>query len=414
MFHDPEKAKSIVYLQGGPGFPSPRPNLSLSFSGSSWATSAMKKGYNKFVLMDQRGTGQSTPVTLQSLSLKFPSLPTSEVSNYLTNFRAPSICKDADIIRRALLSESQPYDAILGQSFGGFCLASYLTNPDLLPPRFSFFTGGIPPMYAESTKSTYAKLYLRVISRNKLYYSRYPGDIPLIKSIVRSLDESPPALPSGGTLTPRRFLQLGMSLGGGPGSFERLHELFASAFLPSTSILSTNFLREVERLQPFDTNPIYALLHESIYLDGSGVSSSWAAGRALQEDPELSKMFDYTATMDVKHEEPVLFFGEMVYAFMFEDYVELAPLKSIAESLASRTDWSPLYISKESPRTGVSAAAAVYHDDMYVDRDFAFECLEDGRALQFVKPYITNEYQHSGLRDAGGEIFDKLAELAKD
>ena len=109
-----------------------------------------------------------------------------------------------------------------------------------------------------------------------------------------------------------------MSLGGGPGSFERLHELFASAFLPSTSILSTNFLREVERLQPFDTNPIYALLHESIYLDGSGVSSSWAAGRALQEDPELSKMFDYTATMDVKHEEPVLFFGEMVYAFMFE------------------------------------------------------------------------------------------------
>jgi hypothetical protein len=51
---------------------------------------------------------------------------------------------------------------------------------------------------------------------------------------------------------------------------------------------------------------------------------------------------------------------------------------------------------------------------MYVDRDFAFECLKDGRALQFVKPYITNEYQHSGLRDGGCEIFDKLAELAKD
>jgi hypothetical protein len=150
MFHDPEKAKSIVYLQGGPGFPSPRPNLSLSFSGSSWATSAMKKGYTKFILMDQRGTGQSTPVTLQSLSLKFgPSLPTAEVSNYLTNFRAPSICKDADIIRRTLLSNSQPFDAILGQSFGGFCLASYLTDPSLLPPRSSFFTGGIPPMYAE-------------------------------------------------------------------------------------------------------------------------------------------------------------------------------------------------------------------------------------------------------------------------
>ena len=189
--------------------------------------------------------------------------------------------------------------------------------------------------------------------------------------------------------------------------------MFACAFIPGTSTLSTNFLRAVERAQPFDTNPIYALLHESIYLDGPGVSSSWAAGQALQDDPVLSKAFDYTETMDPAHPDPVLLFGEMVYAFMFEDYAELKPLKSVADSLASRSDWGPLYVSR-SPRSGVAAAAAVYHDDMYVDRDLSHECLKGGNALEFVKPYVTNEYQHSGLRDAGGEIFDKLMELAKD
>mmetsp|Transcript_14947 Transcript_14947/g.30749 ORF Transcript_14947/g.30749 Transcript_14947/m.30749 type:complete len:559 (+) Transcript_14947:59-1735(+) len=414
MFHDPSKVKSILYLQGGPGFPSPRPNLSLSFTSSSWATSAMKKGFNKFVLMDQRGTGQSTPVTLQSLRLKFgPDLPTSSVSDYLTNFRAPSINLDADLIRRTLLSDSQPYDAILGQSFGGFCLASYLTNPSLLPPKSAFFTGGIPPMYAESPAAAYSKLYERVLERNKLYYSRYPGDVALIKRIVRALSDSPPPLPMGGRLTPKRFLQLGMALGGGPGSFEGLHELLSQAFLPGTSTISVNFLRSVERTQPFDTNPIYALLHESIYLDGP-TPSSWAASSALDSSPRLTSLFDYTQTMSPTNPSPVMLYGEMVYPFMFDDYAELKPLKDVANHLAERKDWSSLYVSRVPPSSPPPSAASIYHDDMYVDRNLSFSCLEDGRALEYVKPYVTNEYQHSGLRYAGGDIFDKLMELAKD
>jgi len=169
----------------------------------------MKSGYNKFLLMDQRGTGQSTPVTLQSLQAKFTeSLPTKEVSDYLSNFRAPEICSDADLIRHSLLSSGQPYDAILGQSFGGFCLASYLMNPSLLPPRSSFFTGGIPPIYEPDTKKVYKTLYNRVIERNNLYYAQYPGDVDLVKIIVRALIAEPVPLPSGGTLTPRRFLQV--------------------------------------------------------------------------------------------------------------------------------------------------------------------------------------------------------------
>ena len=48
----------MVYLQGGPGFGSPTPMVSLGFSeGSSWAAAALEH-YPRIVLMDQRGTGR--------------------------------------------------------------------------------------------------------------------------------------------------------------------------------------------------------------------------------------------------------------------------------------------------------------------------------------------------------------------
>ena len=48
----------VLYLQGGPGFGSPTPVVSLGLSsGSSWAASALDH-YDRVVLMDQRGTGR--------------------------------------------------------------------------------------------------------------------------------------------------------------------------------------------------------------------------------------------------------------------------------------------------------------------------------------------------------------------
>ena len=426
----PEKSKSVAFLQGGPGFPSPRPNLSLSFSAggsSSWASAAMASGYNKFILMDQRGTGQSTPVTLQTLKSRFSEELESSpevVSDYLANFRADSIVRDCDFIRKTLLSDAA-FDAVLGQSYGGFCLATYLTSPSLLPPKSSFFTGGLPPMGITDVAEVYERLWKRVAKRNELYYKTYPGDIRVVKSIVRHLDSSPSPLPSGGFLTVDRFLQLGISLGGGPGAFEQLHELFATAFVSAgggTDSLqfSTNFLRQVERSQPFDTNPIYALLHESIYVDGPSVGSSrWAAQRALEEHNRADGRFDWRkAIKDDGDDSMVYFYGEMTFPWMFDGcYAELSELKPAAEHLANRDDWGMLYPNKEGGRIRPgqnSGAAAVYYDDFYVDRKLSLDAIKEGSALQFIKPFISNEYQHSGLRDDGSKIFKKLEELGKD
>ena len=59
---------------------------------------------------------------------------------------------------------------------------------------------------------------------------------------------------------------LGIVLGSKSG-FETLHYLLESAFVEGPDHLAHQFLVGVENLQDFDTNPIYAILHESIYME---------------------------------------------------------------------------------------------------------------------------------------------------
>ena len=298
-------------------------------------------------------------------------------------------------------------------SFGGFCLATYLTTGGGAADKIenAIFTGGIPPVFVDDVKEVYDKLWVKVVERNDKYYEQYPGDVGIVKEIVRALKDDPQKLPGGGVLTARRFLQLGMSLGGGPGAFEGLHELSATAFVDGAEgeKVSKNFLRAVEKEQPFDTNPIYALLHESIYCDGENKSSRWAAARSL-EAHKVRPLFDYESRCESGNDDDkVYFYGEMVFPWMFEDYEELQGLKDVAEDLAQREDWGKLYGEEPVKARG---ACAVYHDDMYVDRELSLEVLD--KLLVGVQPWITNEYQHSGLRDAGAMIFNKLLEKSKD
>ena len=83
--HPPlDVSRAIVYLQGGPGFgcASPVSGLSLASSKSSWASSALLgdmtnldgSTFERVILMDQRGTGRSTPISKRSLEKMFPDL----------------------------------------------------------------------------------------------------------------------------------------------------------------------------------------------------------------------------------------------------------------------------------------------------------------------------------------------------
>lgn len=190
------------------------------------------------------------------------------------------------------------------------------------PPKICLFTGGIAPMLTP-VDDVYLSLLERVKSRNYKFYDRYPGDILLVKRIITCLLEKPVTLPSGGLLTARRFLQVGISLGGSPSAFASLHSLFASAFISEDDDEFTkSFLKQMDSLQPFDDHPIYFLMHESIYADGPGksMSTNWSAYRAYQSDAELDHKLschDFT--------NPTFLFGEVVLPWMADgDYAELS------------------------------------------------------------------------------------------
>lgn len=61
----------------------------------------------------------------------------------------------------------------------------------------------------------------------------------------------------------------------------------------------------------------------------------------------------------------------MVYPWQFEEDPALVPLRGAAEALAVRTDWPALYDLDRLAANEVPVVAAVYHDDMYVDREHA-------------------------------------------
>ena len=120
----------LVYLQGGPGHESPRPTRNAP----SWVERALKDF--RVLMLDQRGTGRSTPIGT------LPGRTPAEQAEYLTHFRADSIVRDAELLRGALGAE--PW-SVLGQSFGGLCVVTYLSlAPEGL--REALITGGVPAL----------------------------------------------------------------------------------------------------------------------------------------------------------------------------------------------------------------------------------------------------------------------------
>ena len=70
----------LVFLQGGPGSEAPRPTRYPSSPG--WLDRALTEF--RVLMLDQRGTGRSTPIGT------LPGLTPAEQAEYLTHFRADS------------------------------------------------------------------------------------------------------------------------------------------------------------------------------------------------------------------------------------------------------------------------------------------------------------------------------------
>lgn len=358
----------LVFLQGGPGFEATRPTSPPS----GWQKRALAE--YRVLLLDQRGTGRSTPV-----GPVIPGATPEDQAAYLTHFRADAIVRDAEVIRRELGVERW---SLLGQSFGGFTSMTYLS---IAPEGLSevLITGGLSPI-GRAPDEIYSATYRRLVEKNRAYFERYPGDRARVREILRRLDGEEVRLPSGDRLTSRRFRQLGMWLGDSAG-WELLHHVIELPFASSA------FLHDSEAAVRWARNPIYATLHESSYADG--FATRWSAARVLPGEVEAQGWFT----------------AEHVFPWMWEECGGLRSHRVAAQILAEHP-WPKLYDLDRLQRNEVPVAATIYVGDLYVDRELA---METAASIRRLRPWVTNEYEHNGLRADGERVLGRLIDLAK-
>lgn len=359
----------LVFLQGGPGFEATRPTSPPS----GW----MKRALAEFrvLLLDQRGTGRSTPV-----GAVIPGATPVDQAAYLAHFRADSIVRDAELIRRELGVERW---SLLGQSFGGFTSLTYLSiAPEGL--REAFITGGLAPITGRNVDDVYGATWGRLQGANGRFYARYPEDRARARAALDRLAHEDVRLPSGDRLTPQRFRQVGMWLGDSAG-FEHLHHVLE---LPFGSVA---FLHDVENAVRWSRNPIYATLHESSYADGG--PTRWSAHRLTPDG------FEGTETFTAEH----------VFPWMWDEIGGLRGHREAAMLLAEHP-WPRLYDPERLARNEVPVAATIYAEDLYVERVFAEETASQVRGL---RAWMTSEYAHNGLRADGDRVLGRLIDMAR-
>jgi pimeloyl-ACP methyl ester carboxylesterase len=378
-----EALPALLYLRGGPGMHVPAP---LAHDG--WLKELLRS--HRVFLMDQRGTGISTPVD----TVTARSMAPAELARYLEHFRADSIVRDAEHVRKELAGDEKW--VVHGQSFGGFCALTYLS---LAPEGLAgvIITGGFAPVL-RTADDVYRSLRDLVIERNEKYYAQFPEDRQAVQRVLSHLNDNTVDVHPGWRLTAKQFLVRGATFGFKEGP-ERTHEIIERCVVDLDTLGTLSQWTLVNTADPLGivTNPIYAALHEPIYC--SPTPSNWAAQRAIQEDSRFAE------------NDPAPFSGEMIFPWMFEEIPALQPFAEAADILAAKDDWTELYDIERLRSNDVPVVGTIYYDDLYVFRDYA---IETANLVGNAHPWITNEFEHSGYHDDPKRVMGRLFETLQD
>lgn len=366
-----EELPYLVFLQGGPGSEAPRPFHSPA--SPSWLDTALT--HYRVVLLDQRGTGRSTPVSDELLDLG-----AEAAAEHLTHLRADSIVRDAEAMRAHLGADRW---SVLGQSFGGFTTLAYLsTDADAL--EHVFFTGGLSTV-DRTPDEVYALCYDKMQSASERYYRRFPEHRERMRRLVDLAADGGIVLPGGETVSVSRLRSVGSALGSDDG-WQKLWSLL------ELDPRSNAFRHDLAAAMPYGgRNPLYFAFHESSY--ASGHATRWSAERV-----------EPTAFRD----DPTLLTGEHIRREWTETVPAFQPWREVALILAEH-EWPKIYDPRALTASDARGAAAVYANDVYVPLEYS---LETARLLPGVAVWVTSEHEHSGLRT--GPVLDRLFDLAHD
>lgn len=330
-----ERLPHLVFLQGGPGHEAPRPFHSST--APAWLDEAL--AHYRVVLLDQRGTGLSSPVGDADLERG-----ASAVAEHLTHLRADAIVRDCEAVREHLGAASW---SVLGQSFGGFTTLAYLsTHASSLDDVF--ITGGLSAV-GRHPDEVYALCYDKMREASERYYRRFPEHRDAMRRLVDLAETGGIALPDGETVSASRLRSVGSALGTNDG-WQTLWSLL------ERDPASTAFRYDLMHAMPYDgRNPLYFVFHESSYADGQAIR--WSAERVEPAD---------------FREDVTLFTGEHIRREWTETVPAFRPWREVADELAG-FEWPRVYDAEAIAASGASGAAALYVNDVYVPLEFSLE-----------------------------------------
>jgi pimeloyl-ACP methyl ester carboxylesterase len=381
----------LLFLQGGPGGRSPRPGADAP----GWLAWVVRR--YRVILLDQRGTGLSDPIGRHTL----PGTDPQQQADRLAHFRADAIVRDAELLRRHLLGDD-PW-TVLGQSFGGFCVWTYLSFfPEGL--RAAYVTGGVPPVGVHPD-DVYRATRRAVDRRTADLDEDHPEARAVLADVARHLlDGADERLPTGERMTVGRLQEVGHVLGtaGGPDVVARLAE---DAWAVPGRQLADPFLADVAAQVSYATAPLYAVLHEACYA-GPGVVTGWSSDRVRTQDGpprEPVEGADGAALLPLT--------GENVYCDSVRSDPALTALAEVADLLAQRRWEHPLYDRDRLAANTVPVVACVYERDMYVDPELS---RATAAATGCVTVVADEDHHHDALRRNGPEILARLEQALTD
>ena len=361
----------LVFLQGGPGHEAPR--ALHAPSGPAWLDQAL--AHYRVVMIDQRGTGRSTPVSDAILDRG-----AEAVAEHLTHLRADAIVRDCEAMRAHLGADRWN---VLGQSFGGFTTLAYLSTAASSIDA-AYLTGGLSTV-TRTPDDVYALCYDKMRDASERYYRRFPEHRDRMRRLVDLAASGGIVLPDGEVVSPSRLRSVGSALGTNDG-WQTLWQLLELA--PDTNA----FRYDLAAALPFDgRNPLYFVFHESSYANGH--VTDWSAERVEPADFA---------------EDVTLFTGEHIRREWTETVPAFRPWRDVSLTLAQH-EWPAIYAPDALASSDARGAAAVYVNDPYVPLEFS---LETAALLPGLRLWVTSEHEHNGLRS--GPVLEHLIGLVQD
>ena len=257
-------------------------------------------------------------------------------------------------------------------------------------------TGGLAPI-GLTAEEVYERTLASALNKTKRYYKSFPDDLKLMKKVANFIKNNE-VTHNGNKITVELLRMVGYRfVFGMPNGHADLHFALQRAFTTSEEVEISCYFKEYMLTNfMFNTNPMYAIIHETIYPDGPGEknATNFAADRVMKT--KYKEYYTMDKDYNIEDNAEIFYFvGEVALPQVYDNMVCLQPFKEVAYELAKKDDWTSLYNPEQLMQNKVPTVAIAFYEDFAVDREAS---IDTAGMIQGCKVWITNEFEHDGVK----------------